>query len=113
MSTLGEEEEGNKLTGSWKQVVNFFSIGDATVHRQPLADTAYQFLQFNKDSTFESNISSLAAYKSYSVLNDSSIRFSGENVQPVVNQYELSGDTLHLFMQCIEACGGSFVPEVQ
>ena len=99
------------LSGRWKQRINFFSIGDATIHRQVIADTTYQFLQLNEDSTIETNISMLTAFKKYSVLNDSSIRFSGGNVQPVINRYELSGDTLHLFMHCIEACGGSFVQE--
>jgi hypothetical protein len=113
LSAMDEEEQGSKLNGSWKQVVSFFSIGDATIHRQPLADTAYQYVQFNKDSTVETNISLLSPYKKYSVLNDSVIQFSGVNVQPVTNQYELSGDTLHLFMTCIEACGGSFVQEAK
>ena len=103
--------EAGSLTGRWEQRVNFFSIGDAAVHRQPVADTTYQFLQLNQDSSFKTNISTLSAYQKYSVLNDSTIRFSGANVQPVINQYKLSGDTLHLFMQCIEVCGGSFVQE--
>ena len=105
--------KASSLSGRWKQKVNFFSIGDATIHRQPLADTSYQYLQLNDDSTVETNISMLTPYKKYNVLNDSSIRFSAENVQPVINQYDMSGDTLHLFMHCIEACGGSFVQEVR
>ena len=104
-------EKAPSLRGRWKQKVNFFSIGDATIHRQPLADTSYQYLQLNDDSTMQTNISMLTAYGKYSVLSDSVIRFSGINIQPVTNQYKMAGDTLHLYMQCIEPCGGSFVRE--
>jgi hypothetical protein len=96
------EEPG--FTGRWKQTAEIYSIGGPPIVRY-LPDTATRYLQFNADSTIETNIQALLSFRRYSHPKDSSLVFTANNQSTKNYRYIKGGDSLDIYFQCIEACG--------
>jgi hypothetical protein len=110
LNATGTSEESG-LTGRWKQIADLYSIGDATVHARYFTDTVYKFLQFNTDSSIETNMQAFLAFKRYSLQEDSSLLFIPGDPSMSRYSYLRSGDSLDIYLRCIEACGVRLVKD--
>jgi hypothetical protein len=102
--TPGDVMEEAGFTGRWKQTAEIYSIGGPPIIRY-LADTAGRYLQFNADSTIETNMQAFATFRRYSHLKDSSLLFTANDQSTKNYSYRQGGDSLDIYFRCIEACG--------
>ena len=92
------------FTGRWKHVADFYSIGDASIHWRDV-DSSGHYLQFNSDSTIESNIPFFTRFNHYSIAGESTLRFDSSSLKQSIHHYQLKNTGLEISLQCIEACG--------
>ena len=104
LSVLDMNSEAG-IIGRWKQTAEMYSIGDGTVHTRVLDDTVYRYLQFNADNAIETNMEAFLPYKEYRLEKDSSVLFISKNQSLSKYRYIKAGDSLDIYLQCIEACG--------
>ncbi|MEO6454292.1 MAG: hypothetical protein ABIN97_09480 [Ginsengibacter sp.] len=99
----------NTFIGKWKLVETLSDPGDGSGQWQPVATGTYEFIQFNTDSTIQSN--KYTDFKKYRVPDSVRIEFIRSDGTVFGYRYKFNQASLEINPPCIEPCGARFIKQ--
>jgi hypothetical protein len=102
-----------KITGKWRYTESYYSIGGPLIYVS--TESAGQWIIFNADGSFKSNIPHFINISSYKILDSSRVKFIAPTQQPGYRLFYLSLDPVDNSLTlspadfvCKEGCGDKF-----
>lgn len=98
--------QGGSMVGKWQLIETLADPGDGS-GKWNLSPDNSSYLTFNADGSV--NGSSDVNYIAYTLPGDNKIEFTSKDNRKQTVSYSISGDTLTIRPQCIEACGFKYL----
>lgn len=113
LSRLREKTFTPGLTGKWNYAEYYYSVGGPLIYKP--AESPNQWIIFNDDSSFTSNMTDFDKVMRYEKMDSSKVKLIASQQQPAFRLYHYALDSISNTLSlspadfiCIEGCGYKF-----